>query len=152
MTRQTIWVMIALIPLALSLGGCAGTLKLNLVGTPKQNLDADSTARSVVVRVYYLKAVTRFKDADFQELYRADTTILGTDIIGSREEYTVYPDSQVTLICPLKRKGNIAYVGLFAAYRDYEPLQWRKWLAVKSMKKATIITLTRSGIEIGRTK
>lgn len=90
----------------------------------------------LLVRVYELKSVTAFNNADFISLYQRDQAELGAEMIG-REEVILNPgDARPInkLTAPETR-----FVGVFAAYRDLDHATWRGVLAIQPGQKQRIL-------------
>ncbi len=90
----------------------------------------------LLVRIYELKSVAAFNNADFISLYQRDQVELGADVVG-RQEIILNPgDSQPInkLTAPETR-----FVGVFAAYRDLDHARWRGVLAIQPGQKQRIL-------------
>jgi len=88
-----------------------------------------------VVRVYELKSVSAFNNADFFSLFDKDSETLGGDLVG-REEYDMRPDETR----PYRRQlqPETKFVGVVAAFRDLEKSQWRQAVAVPSKRRVDL--------------
>ena len=129
--------------LALMITGCAtkppppttevtGTLQ----AAANVNPSASKRPSPLLVRVYELKSVTAFNNADFVSLYQRDQAELGTEMVG-REEFILNPaDSRQInkLTAPETR-----FVGVFAAYRDLDHAKWRSVVAIQPGQKQHIL-------------
>lgn len=90
----------------------------------------------LLVRVYGLKSITTFNNADFVSLYQRDQAELGTEMV-EREEIILNPgDSRPInkLIAPEMR-----FVGVFAAYRNLDHAKWRAVVAIQPGQKQRIL-------------
>ena len=128
--------------LTLTMAGCAakpppptevtGTLQ----AAANVNPSASKRPSPLLVRVYELKSVTAFNNADFVSLYQRDQAELGTEMVG-REEVTLTPgDSR-----PMNKMTapETRFVGVFAAYRDLDHAKWRAVLAIQPGQKQRIL-------------
>ena len=100
------------------------------------NPSASKRPSPLLVRVYELKSVSAFNNADFVSLYQRDQAELGTEMIG-REEVILNPgDSRPInkLTAPETR-----FVGVFAAYRDLDHAKWRGVVAIQPGQKQRIL-------------
>ena len=100
------------------------------------NPSASKRSSPLLVRVYELKAVTAFNNADFVSLYQRDQAELGTEMVG-REEVILNPgDSRPInkLTAPETR-----FVGVLAAYRDLDRAKWRGVVAIQPGQKQRIL-------------
>ena len=77
--------------------GCAagGSTKvvINFETSPALNPDPMGRPSPVVIRLYELKSLGVFNNADFFAIYEQDTTILGNDL-NAREEIELVPGQQ----------------------------------------------------------
>ena len=82
----------------------------------------------VLLRMYELKSVTAFNQADFMSLYRGDQAALGADLVA-REELTLNPGETRPLNKTLAPETR--FLGIVALYRDLERATWRTTVAIK---------------------
>jgi type VI secretion system protein VasD len=107
-----------------------------LRAAPNVNPSVGKRPSPLLVRIYELKSVAAFNNADFVSLYQRDQAELGADIVG-REEVILNPgDSHPIskLTAPETR-----FVGVFAAYRDLDHAKWRGVLAIQPGQKQRIL-------------
>jgi len=100
------------------------------------NPSASRRPSPLLVRVYELKSVTAFNNADFVSLYQRDQAELGAEMVG-REEVILNPgDSR-----PINKLSapETRFVGVFAAYRDLDHAKWRGVLAIQPGQKQRIL-------------
>lgn len=107
--------------------GCASTPKpRTFVGqitvAPNVNPDYEGRASPVVVRIYQLKSVAVFNEADFFSLYDEGQSILGADLIAV-EERELQPGIRYDYSADVDPEA--AYIAVIAAFRDIEKAQWR---------------------------
>src|SRR5580698_6146383 len=66
-------------------------LTLNIIGSAKQNPDASGQGNTVPVRLYQLAATGKFQSTDVYSLMGQESAVLGTDEMGSSEQFLVTP-------------------------------------------------------------
>lgn len=98
----------------------------------------------LLVRLYELKTVSAFNNADFVSLYQRDQAELGADLVA-REEFVMSPGESR----PIKRIAapETRFIGVLAAYRDLDRAQWRLVVPVQPARKQTI-TITAGELAI----
>ena len=131
------------LPLALLMAGCGAPkppppTEVTGVLQASANVNPSVSKRPspLLVRIYELKAVTAFNNADFVSLYQRDQAELGTEMVG-REEVILNPgDSR-----PINKMASpeTRFVGVFAAYRDLDHAKWRSVLAIQPGQKQRIV-------------
>ena len=116
------------------LSGCSGTPKqdvmLALQATKNLNPDPDGNPHSVVVRVYTLKEEDRFNKATFQDLWKHDRDVLGSDLLDVKE-LTMLPDSEHPLELTIEQKKGEGFLGVVAFFLKYQGQSWRQLLPLK---------------------
>jgi type VI secretion system protein VasD len=108
----------------------------------RANPDANGRPSPVVVRVYELKTLTAFNNADFFALFEKETEALGGDLVG-REEFQLDPGE--TRPYQRQLQPDTKFIGVAAAFRDLEHARWRQAAPVPA-KRTVNITL---GLEVG---
>lgn len=86
------------------------------------NPDISNRPSPVVLRIYELKALGKFKGADFFGLMKDDATLLGKEMLH-REELQLAPGSKQ----PYHHKvtPETEYIGVIAAYRNINEAVWK---------------------------
>lgn len=86
------------------------------------NLNETGEANPIVLRIYELKALSAFEQAQFFDLLDSDIVKLGPDLV-SRKEFELRPGDRksYTRRAPAEAK----HVGILAAYRDLDASTWR---------------------------
>ena len=132
---QILWIIPVLV-----LAGCMSApkkaeLKGSITSTKGLNPDYKGRPSPVVLRIYQLRTTSAFEAADFFSLYDKDKAVLGADLV-SREE---------TEVSPGKKRGYkveidpaTKYIGVIAAFRDYEKARWRSMVKLTDAKKIPI--------------
>lgn len=112
------------------------------------NPDARGRPSPVTVRVYGLKSRAVFDSADFFALYDKDRETLSADMV-EKEEFQLKPGESRVVDKTLPPE--VAYVAVFAAFRDLERAQWRMAMALPPNQVSNIrVVLTKSSITIGK--
>ncbi|MCB1905922.1 MAG: type VI secretion system lipoprotein TssJ [Rhodocyclaceae bacterium] len=120
-------VLLAVVLAALVAAGCSSTPDPTVVAATfqaEENLNPDSSGRPspLVVRMYELKALSTFKDADFFSLWDNDQQTLAGDL-NTREEMVLRPGD--THSVQRVTQPGTRFIGVVAAYRDLERAVWR---------------------------
>jgi type VI secretion system protein VasD len=138
----------------LTLAGCGGMPKPTPVSI-LINADAainpgESGAPSpVVVRIYELKGLKAFNNANFFD-FDKDTQILGADLIASRE-YEMTPGS--TQKYDKEISSEAAYIGVVASFRNIQSAKWRDTFEVeKESKNKLAVYITSAAIRIEKVR
>ena len=109
----------------LSLTACSSTdVRLNLSASADLNSNNHNEALPVIVRVYQLADVKTFRNASFDQLWKADELILGSDLVD-KTELTVKPNAKLDY--EFVQADGANYIALFAMFRNVEANNWR-WL------------------------
>lgn len=130
--------------------GPAPTLLLAKILTSSHlNPNADGEPSPIIVRLYELRSIGKFKNSDFFSLFDDETITLANDLVV-REEFRFNPNETKTL----NRELNPAtrYIGISAAFRDLEEANWRATLEVNEhQENSYTILLGRSDISVTET-
>jgi type VI secretion system protein VasD len=99
------------------------------------NPDVNGRPSPVVVRVYELKSLAAFNDADFFALFEKEAETLGGDLVG-REEFQLDPGERR----PYQRQlqPDTRFIGVAAAFRDLERARWRQASPVPARRTVDI--------------
>lgn len=86
------------------------------------NPNADGRPSPLVIRIYELKTLEEFNNADFFTMYENETQALGKTMLA-KVEYEFKPGERKNI----QREANqqTRYLGILAAYRDIDNAQWR---------------------------
>ncbi len=110
------------------------------------NPDENMRPSPLVIRIYELKSINAFNDANFFKLYDEEGATLGSDLL-SREEFELSPGQGREF----ERKANeqSRYFAVVAAFRDIENVQWRasKALELNSNNKL-IVRISQQSVTI----
>ena len=143
---------VAVMVMSLWLGGCAYFMSdltkvdMRIVAGGDVNPDDNGRPSPVVVRVVELKSPSVFESAEFFALYQDQDQTLGADLVAT-EEFEFKPGDVQDLKFALKPESN--YVGVLAAYRQLDKVNWRLVLplTIKDKNELTVL-LNQRGIEL----
>ncbi len=109
----------------LLLSACSSTdVRLNLSASADLNSNNYSEPLPVIVRVYQLSDVKAFRNASFDQLWKADELVLGSALIN-KKELTVKPNAKLDY--EFVQADGAEYIAMFAMFRHVEKENWR-WL------------------------
>lgn len=119
---------------------------LRIVATGDVNPDDYGRPSPVVVQVVELASPQAFEAAQFFALYDQQEQTLGGDRLAA-EEFEFKPGDVRDLKYALKPEAG--YVGILAAYRQLDKVNWRLVLPLDSKQKNQVTVLLNSrGIEL----
>ena len=144
------WVMV--LACLSSVSGCSYFMSdltkvdLRIVATGEVNPDDNGRPSPVVVKVVELASPGVFESAEFFALYQDQEQTLGADLLAT-EEYELKPGDVQDFKFALKPESG--YVGVLAAYRQLDQVNWRLVLPLNLKQKNQItLLLNRRGIEL----
>lgn len=109
------------------------------------NPDYNGRASPVKLRIYQLKSLEVFDNADFFALESKDKDTLGGDIVD-RLEMTITPNSK-EFLPEVILQPEACCIGVFAVYRDLEEATWRQSVTLEPEEHSGLeITLGRLAI------
>ncbi len=136
MNKFNISKLLTLVALALTLASCSSVnskvgglldldtdLKLRFVVDESVNPDDSKISSPLIVRMYELKSVKAFENANFIDLYERDTEILGKTMITEQSLKPIQPSEDRTAQFVLS-KGT-KYIGLYAEFLQYENAKYK---------------------------
>jgi type VI secretion system protein VasD len=128
------------------LTGCSSvnSLQATLQADTALNPDLNGRPSPLVVRLYELKSLSVFNNADFFNLFEQDVALLG-DELQMRDEMAFQPGE--TKILERDLRVDTRYLGLIGAYRDIENARWRDSIEVDGDLEL-IIEFGAKGIDI----
>jgi type VI secretion system protein VasD len=123
--------------LALAVGCSSGPplVKGAIKAEPSVNPDRGGRPSPIVVRVYELKGIAAFNNADFFALFDKEQESLGSELVG-REEYQLQPAE--TRQYSRQLQPDTKFIGVVGAFRDLEQARWRQTAPVPKKGSATI--------------
>lgn len=138
------------VALAILLAACAAppkkptVVQANVAAAADVNPDTSGRASPVVIRVYELKNLTAFQNADFFSLYERGKETLGGELLAS-EEIILRPGEKKHFERPLQ--ADTRFVAAVAAFRDLDRASWRASIPVK-LNQTSPITISLQKREI----
>jgi type VI secretion system protein VasD len=121
-------------------------IKVQLQADEYTNPNENGDPSPVVVRVYQLKEVTAFQNAEYFDLADNDKKVLGGDLIGV-QEYEMTPGKSQDYNRDVSSEAT--HIGVVASFRDIENAQWRDTIELKQEKKNEfVIYLTTLAVRI----
>lgn len=150
--RSLLMLLFVVIPLS----GCSYFMSdltkvdLRIVATGDVNPDDNGRPSPVVVRVVELSSPSVFESSEFFALYQDEAQTLGSDLIAT-EEFEFKPGDVQDLKFALKPESS--YVGIIAAYRQLDRVNWRMVLPLDLKQKNNLTVLLNSrGIELATSR
>ena len=121
-------------------------IQVNISVSSQVNPDINGRASPVVVRLYELKNIGKFEEADFYKLFENHEASLGSDLLAS-EKFHFKPGDIKTLshtVAP-----DTKYIAVTAAFRDFNQAIWRDSIAIESAKTTELsIVLDKLNVSI----
>jgi type VI secretion system protein VasD len=132
--------------------GCSSvsSVKATLNADKSVNPDINGRPSPIVARIYELKSLSVFNNADFFNLFEQDVALLGDELL-MRDELHFQPGETK----PFERElqPDTRYLGVIGAYRDIENATWRRAIEIDvNDETAFVIEFGKSGINILKTK
>jgi type VI secretion system protein VasD len=119
-----------------------GTIKVDARANP----DAHGRPSPVVIRVYELKSLAAFNNADFFALFEKESETLGGDLVG-REEFQLDPGE--TRPYQRQLQPDTKFIGVVAGFRDIEHARWRESAPVPPKRSVNVVLgLERSAVTV----
>ncbi|MBT3011936.1 MAG: type VI secretion system lipoprotein TssJ [Candidatus Thiodiazotropha sp. (ex Lucina aurantia)] len=137
----------ALLYLAMVMG-CSSVSSVAVTMSAAQSVNPDINDRPspIVARIYELKSLSVFNNADFFNLFEQDVALLGDEML-MRDELHFQP-GEVKLL-ERELQPDTRYVGVIGAYRDIENATWRRSIEINLHDETTfVIEFGKSGITL----
>ncbi|MES9812847.1 MAG: type VI secretion system lipoprotein TssJ [Candidatus Thiodiazotropha sp.] len=138
---------LALLYLAMVMG-CSSVSSVTVTMSAAQTVNPDINDRPspIVARIYELKSLSVFNNADFFNLFEQDVALLGDEML-MRDELHFQPGEVKLLERALQ--PDTRYVGVIGAYRDIENATWRRSIEINLRDEtAFVIEFGKSGITL----
>ena len=113
-------------------------INVEIIASAQVNPDGSGRPSPIVVRLYELKSLAAFNEADFNSLYSDDEAKLGGDLV-KREQFTIRPGGQK--IYSHATIAETQYLGAIAAYRDIDRAVWRAAVPVPAHRTTNFTLL-----------
>jgi type VI secretion system protein VasD len=121
-------------------------IQVNIVVSDKVNPDINNRASPIVVRLYELKNIGKFEEADFYKIFEDYEGALGSDLVAS-EKFHFKPGDTKTLghtVSP-----DTKYIAVTASFRDFNQSVWRDSIAIEANKTTELeVILERLAVTI----
>lgn len=110
------------------------------------NPDINDRPSPLVVRIYELKSISAFNDADFFKLYDDEIATLGGDLL-SRKEFELIPGEAREIIHNADEQSR--FFAVVAAYRNIDQASWRASQVLKlNSKNSLIVKFDKQNVSI----
>ena len=120
-------------------------VELKLEASEQLNPDLQGRPSPLVTRIYELKSIDVFSNADFFTIYHNDTAALGGDI-EVRKELKLKPGEIHEL--SFEPKPDTQFVAIFGAFRD-EAAQWRAYAKIPPNQTTPMtIVFSKTSVQI----
>ncbi|MCU7931105.1 MAG: type VI secretion system lipoprotein TssJ [Candidatus Thiodiazotropha sp. (ex Codakia rugifera)] len=132
--------------------GCSSvsSVKVSMNADKSVNPDINGRPSPIVARIYELKSLSVFNNADFFNLFEQDVALLGEEML-MRDELHFQPGEIKTLTRDLQ--PDTRFVGVIGAYRDIENATWRRSIEINVHDETTfVIEFGKSGINLLKSK
>jgi type VI secretion system protein VasD len=106
-------------------------IEVSITVSDKVNPDINNRASPIVMRLYELKNIGKFEEADFFKLFEDYEGALGGDLVAS-EKFHFKPGDIKTLghtVSP-----DTKYIAVTASFRDFNQSVWRDSIAIEANK------------------
>ncbi|MEW8507089.1 MAG: type VI secretion system lipoprotein TssJ [Candidatus Thiodiazotropha sp.] len=136
---------LGLLYLLMMMGGpSVSTSTVTMSAASGVNPDINSRPSPIVARIYELKSLSVFNNADFFNLFEQDVALLGDEML-MRDELHFQPGEVKMLERDLQ--PDTRYVGVIGAYRDIENAAWRRSIEIDLHDETTfVIEFGKNGI------
>jgi type VI secretion system protein VasD len=114
--------------------------KINVSITASCHVNPDINGRSspIALRLYELKTIGKFEEADFFKLFEDYEASLGSDHLASEKIHLKPCETQV-LNHPVS--SDTKYIALTAAFRDINQAVWRDFIAIEPDKTTELTVM-----------
>jgi type VI secretion system protein VasD len=105
------------------------------------NPDIDGRPSPVVLRLYELKNIGKFEEADFYKLFEDHEGALGSDLVAS-EKFHFKPGDTKTLDHTVS--SDTKYIAVTASFRNFNQSVWRDSIAIEANKTSELVVVLDS--------
>jgi type VI secretion system protein VasD len=121
-------------------------IQANIIVSNDVNPDVNGRPSPVVVRIYELKNLGKFDEADFFKLLEDHEGALGSDLLAS-EKFHLKPGETKEIAHPVSPETK--YIAVSAAFRDFNRAVWRYSTPIENAKTSELaIKLNNVNISI----
>ena len=122
------------------------SINAQVVASYEINPDANGRPSPLVIRIYELKSIDAFNDADFFKLYDEEVATLGGDLL-SREEFELTAGESREIIHTAHEQAR--FFAVVAAFRNIDQASWRASKALKlNSKNSLTIKIDKQSVTI----
>jgi type VI secretion system protein VasD len=108
----------------------------SVVASEGLNRSVSQRPSPLSMRVYELRSMAAFNQADFMSLYRSDVSALGLDLVA-KEEFVLQPGESRPVLKVLAPETR--FLGVVAIYRDLEKATWRTVVHIQPAKSQSLL-------------
>lgn len=121
-----------------------------VVASSQVNPDQSGRPSPLVVRIYELRAVSAFNNADYFALADEDKKTLGADLVR-RREFEFSPGEAIRL--DFEPRDGARYFGVVAAYRNVTEANWRVAVPIPAHRVSRLaVVLQRLDITVAEVR
>jgi type VI secretion system protein VasD len=120
----------------------------HIIASCQVNPDINGRPSPIVVRLYELKSLGKFEEADFYKLFEDYASLLSSDLLAS-EQFDLHPGE--TKIISRTVSTETKFFAVTAAYRDLNHSVWRNAVPIETAKTTRFkVIVDHLGIDITR--
>ncbi len=108
----------------------------SVVASQGLNPSVSQRPSPLLMRIYELRSMSAFNQADFMSLYRGDVNALGPDLVA-KEEFFLQPGESRPMLKVLAPETR--FLGVVAIYRDLEKATWRTVVHIQPAKAQSLL-------------
>ncbi|WP_415226557.1 type VI secretion system lipoprotein TssJ [Psychromonas sp.] len=97
--------------------------KLSLIVEKDVNPDDSKVSSPVIVRMYELKTVKEFENANFIDLYEKDTEVLGKSMVTQQSLKPIQPGENS--VADFVLSSETQYIGLYVEFLQYQDAKYK---------------------------
>ncbi len=105
------------------------------------NPDINGRPSPIVLRLYELKNIGKFEEADFYKLFEDHEGALGSDLVAS-EKFHFKPGDTKTLNHTVS--PDTKYLAVTASFRNFNQSVWRDSIAIEANKTSELVVVLES--------
>ncbi len=117
------------------------TIDVDIVISTLVNPDIDGRPSPIVVRLYELKNIGKFEEADFYKLFEDHEGALGGDLLAS-EKFHFKPGDTKTIAHEVS--PDTKFIAVTAAFRDFNKAVWRDFVSIEPEKTTGLVVMLES--------
>jgi type VI secretion system protein VasD len=145
--RKNLMTILGILYLLMTMGCTSvSTIAVTMSAASGVNPDINHRPSPIVARIYELKSLSVFTNADFFNLFEQDVALLGEEM-QMRDELHFQP-GEVKMI-ERDLQPDTRYIGVIGAYRDIENATWRRTIEIDLHEETTfVVEFGKSGITL----